>query len=810
MKISYNLLNQFIHLEESPDEVGKILTGIGLEVEGIQPFESLKGGLKGLITGHVVEVWKHPNADKLNCTKVDIGSDSLLSIVCGAPNVAQGQKVIVAPVGTILYTTSGDRFEIKKAKIRGEVSEGMICAEDEIGVGKSHDGILVLPEDTPIGIPAQNVFDIYTDHVFEIGLTPNRADAASHLGVARDLKAAKIHRNGKNPKLCRPSVDDFEPDNNDLQIMVEVQNTEACPRYVGVSITGVTVKDSPIWLQNTLKSIGIRPINNVVDITNYINHAFGQPMHAFDADKIRGGKVVVRTCETGTKFVSLDGEERSLDQSDLMICDTDGPMCIAGVFGGAHSGVTHHTTNVFLESAFFHPVWVRKTAKRHGLNTDASFRFERGIDPNITAYCGKLGASMVKSICGGKISSPLFDTHSSVFEDHIVDYDLESANRLIGINIPEHETQRILEGLEIGVLKKQNRLWTLRVPPFKVDVTRQADVVEEVLRIYGYDEVPVSQKMHSSISDLKRTQYALAREAVTKMLTSEGFLECMSNSMTNAKYAELSKAWQGSEVVELSNALSSELGIMRPALVFSALENTAYNLNRQQNSLQLFEFGNVYRNTNTGFTESEHLGILVCGQNHSDHWRGTPQQSDWYTLKATFERICYRLGVDLNKLSVTDNPNDWFAYGMQWGFEQHELATAGLIGAQLSEAFELKKPVYYLEVNWRELVNLRNTVIQVGQLPKYPEVRRDLALLVSKDVTYEKLEKLAYASGQELLKNVQLFDVFQGKGLPSGKKSYGLSFSLRDDNKTLTDQVVDSVMHALIAKFTGEVGAEIR
>jgi phenylalanyl-tRNA synthetase beta chain len=810
MKISYNWLAQYIHLEESPEEISELLTSIGLEVEGLEKVESIPGSLEGLVVGEVMTCEKHPNADKLNCTTVNIGADELLPIVCGAPNVAAGQKVIVATVGTELYPAPGESFQIKKAKIRGEISIGMICAEDEIGVGESHDGIMVLPPDSVVGTPAAELFNIETDYVFEIGLTPNRADAASHYGVARDLKAVFAQRKDRNIELCRPSVEGFKPKHTDLEIPVKVENTEACPRYVGVTVSNLNVGPSPEWLQNRLKAVGVRPINNVVDVTNYINHAFGQPLHAFDADRITGGEVLVKTLPTGTKFTTLDDEERELNENDLMICNADGGMCIAGVFGGAKSGVTESTKNIFLESAYFNPVWVRKTAKRHALNTDASFRFERGIDPNITLYAAKLAAQMIAEIAEGEISSNVSDTHSAHFPDFEVDYRIDKANAFIGIDIPETATEKILNGLDIQVKTKENNTWKLSVPAFKVDVTREVDVIEEVLRVFGYDEVPFTNKIRSSVKNMRPSDSTAGKEAVTKLLTANGFLECMSNSMTDEKYAALSNEWEEKDIVTLNNPLSSELGIMRPALVFSALTNAAYNLNRQQPNIQLFEFGNVYRCKDEGFKEETRLSITVSGLEHNDHWRVADMANDWYALKSALEQIIQRLGINTNRLKADQTSNDWFSYGLDWKKGDKVVITAGCISSKLKKAFDIKKDVFYLELRWNELIKLRKAEINIGALPKYPEVRRDFALLVDKAIEYSTIERLAYQTEKKLLKDVSLFDVYEGKGLADDKKSYAVSFALRDENKTLTDKEVDKTMNRLLDRFKKEIGAELR
>jgi len=810
MKISYNWLAQYIPLSQSPEELGDLLTSIGLEVEGLETFQSIKGGLEGLVVGEVMEKWQHPNADKLSCTKVDVGAEELLPIVCGAPNVEAGQKVVVATVGTTLYGEGDESFQIKKAKIRGEVSQGMICAEDEIGIGTSHDGIMVLPADTVVGTPAADLFDIEIDHVYEIGLTPNRADAACHYGVARDLKAAFAHRYDTKAELCKPSVDDVKPSNNDRTIPVEVQNEEACQRYVGLTISGVKVAESPAWLVNRLNAIGVRPINNIVDITNYVNHAFGQPLHAFDADQVTGDKVVVGTLKEGTKFTSLDGEERILSAQDLMICNAEEGMCIAGVFGGEKSGVTDGTTSIFLESAYFNPVWVRKTAKRHALNTDASFRFERGIDPNITLYAAKYAAKLITEIAGGEISSDISDTHPEAFADFDVTYRFEKSNQFMGADIPRNVVKAILENLEIEVSNSEEEEWKLSVPPFKVDVTREADVVEEVLRIYGYDEVPVTTQIKSSINDIKPSAEARAKKEVTKMLVGNGYLECMTNSMTDARFPTYSTAWSESDIVRLNNPLSSELGIMRPTMLFAGLQNAAFNLNRQQSNLRLFEFGNVYFNADKGFHEQENLGIIVSGQAVSGSWRTNDIDADWYEVKASFDMICARLGIDRLRFQTEECAFDFVEYGINWKFNDKTIAVGGKVNSDLAAKFDIKKDVYFVEVSWSDLVAMRQKEISVGSLPKFPGVKRDLALLVDKQVEYARLEQLAYQTERKLLKSVQLFDVYEGKGLPAGKKSYALSFTLRDENKTMRDKDVDKTMNRLLERFKREAGAELR
>ncbi len=808
MKISYNWLRQYIAFEESPEEIGEILTAIGLEVEGLEKFESIKGGLQGLVVGEVKEKWQHENADKLSCTKVDIGEDELLPIVCGAPNVEAGQKVIVATLGTMLYSPEGSGFEIKKAKIRGEVSQGMICAEDEIGMGTGHDGIMVLDPATKIGTPAAEIFDIEIDHVYEIGLTPNRADAASHFGVARDLRAALNHKKGGGFELTKPSDEAFK-EGSGREIPFIVENEEACPRYVGVTLTNVEVKKSPQWLLNRLNAIGIRPINNVVDITNYINHAFGQPLHAFDADQIEGDKVSIKTLPNKSKFTTLDEVERELDDRDLMICNENGGMCIAGVFGGIKSGVTEKTTSIFLESAYFNPVWIRKTAKRHALNTDASFRFERGIDPNGCAYAAKQAALLISEIAGGKVSSPLVDTHPEMFEDFEVNYRPSRANQLIGIDIEEDTSESILNDLDVEVKSKGDQ-WKLSVPPFKVDVTREADVIEEVLRIYGYDAVPFSNQIKSVVKDVKPSLSTRGKGAVTQMLVAQGYLECMSNSLVDEKYAGYSSEWKEEDIVRINNPLSTDLGILRPALIFSGLTSAARNINRQQHNIALFEFGNIYRNAKEGYFEEERLALTIGGKSISGQWRNQDLDADWYQLKESVEGVFSRLGIETAKLTLTETHNDWFSFGLDWKLGDKVVISGGKVNGDLLKNFDLKRDVYHLELRWNELLKLRNDDILIGELPKYPAVKRDLALLVDEAVKYSELEKLAYQTERKLLQTVGLFDVYEGKGLPKGKKSYALSFTLRDANKTLTDKEVEKTMNRLMERFKREVGAELR
>lgn len=809
MKISYNWLKQFIHLEEPPETIAEWLTAAGLEVEGIEKFESVPGGLAGLVTGEVVSKEKHPGADRLSLTKVDIGAGELLSIVCGAPNVEAGQKVVVAPVGTMLYPTEGEPFEIKKAKIRGERSEGMICAEDEIGLGQSHDGIMVLPDETKTGIPLAGLFDVSTDHVFEIGLTPNRADAASHLGVARDLKAILHQKTGRAQKLCMPSVDDVATGNGKLHIEVEVQNEEACPRYAGLTIRGITVKDSPEWLKNRLKAIGVRPINNVVDVTNYINHELGQPLHAFDAEKIAGNKVVVKTLSEGTAFTALDGSERKLSAGDLMICNASAGMCIAGVFGGAESGVSEKTSSIFLESAYFNPVWIRKTAKRHALHTDASFRFERGIDPNITVYALKRAAKLIAEIAGGTVSGALVDIYPSKIGHFDVTYRVGRANALMGCEVPANVTREILEDLEIEVISSDQEEWKLRVPPFKVDVSREVDVVEEVLRVYGYDKVHSPAHLRSSLTEMKEPLVSRARREVFNLLTGQGFLQAMSNSLTSSTYLNVPGSWPEEAVVRVSNPLSSELDIMRPTLLFNALENAAYNLNRQNEDVKLFEFGRTYHRVGEGFEEREAFSIVTTGSQFSENWRLPEAKSDHYFHRGLLELLMQKLGFSMDEVSQKESSEGYFEYGSAWYIQDKMVVHFGKINPSVARKFDLKKDVFYSGVHWQTLGQLLPKSRGTREIPKYPGVRRDLSLVVDKQMTFDALQEIARQSDRKLIRNINLFDVYEGKGLSEGKKSYALSFHLRSDERTLTDAEVDQVMEKLIAGFA-QSGAELR
>ncbi|WP_299554177.1 phenylalanine--tRNA ligase subunit beta [Seonamhaeicola sp.] len=808
MKISYNWLKQFIKTDWAPEKTGELLTDLGLEVEGIETYQSVQGGLEGVVVGEVLTCAKHPNADKLKVTTVDIGEDEPVQIVCGAPNVAAGQKVPVATIGTTLYTPEGESWKIKKGKIRGEESFGMICAEDELGLGTSHDGIMVLDDDLKAGTPCADIFDIENDQVFEIGLTPNRADAMSHLGTARDLKAGLLQKD-INLELITPSVSAFRVDNRMLKMDVEVINKELAPRYCGVTISGIKVKESPEWLQNRLKAIGLSPINNIVDATNYVLHELGQPLHAFDAIKIADNKVEVKTLEKGTKFVTLDGVERELHEDDLMICDGEKPMCIAGVFGGIHSGVTESTTSIFLESAYFNPVSIRKSAKRHGLNTDASFRFERGIDPNITEYALKRAALLIQELAGGEITSDIVDIYPNKIEDFQVRLSFDNAKKLIGEEIPRETIKSILTSLEIKVNNVTEAGLGLTVPAYRNDVQREADVIEEVLRVYGYNNINTTEKLNASISSTSRFDDHRIQNVVGDQLVSQGFYEIMANSLTTPKYVELSDQLKEEHNVSMVNPLSTDLGVMRQSLLFSGLEAVSYNINRKQDNLKLFEFGKTYHHYNGSREEFKHLSVFVTGNRASERWTNTIQKSDFFYLKGTISSILDRLGLSRYKASPVKN--DVFSEGVSLSLGKNKLVDFGLVNKKVLKHFGISQDVLFADFNWDTILDMvKHNKVTFKDIPKYPAVRRDFALLLDESVSFEDIDKIASQTEKQLLKDVDLFDVYQGKNLPKGKKSYAVSFTLQDENKTLTDKQIDKIMTKLQTNFEKQLGAELR
>jgi len=808
MKISYNWLKQFLQTDWEVNKTSELLTDLGLEVEGVETIESIKGSLEGVVVGEVLTCIQHPNADRLKLTTVDLGYGDPVQIVCGAPNVAVGQKVPVATIGTMLYDDLGVGFKIKKGKIRGEESHGMICAEDELGLGASHDGILILDDKLKSGTKAADVFNIEVDKVFEIGLTPNRADAMSHYGVARDFRAGLI-QHGINLELITPSVSDFQVDERRLRIDVEVSKKELAPRYCGISIVDVEVKDSPEWIQNRLKSIGITPKNNIVDITNYVLHELGQPLHAFDAEKIEGNKVLVKTLESGTKFTSLDGVERELHSEDIMICDAaSNPLCIAGVFGGINSGVTEKTTSIFLESAYFDPVFIRKTAKRHALNTDASFRFERGIDINFTKYALKRAAILIKEYSNGKIASDVMDFYPEKMEDFQVFLSYENAFRLIGQEIDKETIKNILASLEIKISSETEGGLGLTIPSYRVDVQREADIIEEILRVYGYNNIKFSHKLNSSISFNSNKDIYL-ENIIANQLTSLGFNETMANSLTKEDYISFSKNLKTEFNVSMLNPLSNDLKVLRQSLLFSGLESISYNLNRKNNSLKLYEFGKTYHKYDHGYQEDKHLTLFISGTRTKDTWTNPSQNSDFFYLKGIIRSILERIGV--SNLKTSPIKTDVFSEGIVFSLGKKKLVEFGVVSKQIRKEFGIKQEVLFADFDWSTILSISgNKKIKVSNLTKFPSVKRDLALLLDEKVTFKEIYDLAFQSERNLLKDVDLFDVYQGDKLPEGKKSYAVSFVLQDQNKTLEDRQIDKIMQKLQQSFEKNLEAVLR
>ncbi|MEE9407822.1 MAG: phenylalanine--tRNA ligase subunit beta [Polaribacter sp.] len=808
MKISYNWLKQFLQTDWDATKTGELLTDLGLEVEGIETKESIKGSLQGIVVGKVLTCIQHPNADRLKITTVDLGYGEPVQIVCGAPNVAAGQKVPVATIGTTLYDDKGEGFKIKKGKIRGEESHGMICAEDELGLGKGHDGILVLDEAIEVGKPAAEVFNIEIDQVFEIGLTPNRSDAMSHFGVARDLKAGLIQKDLKL-ELISPSVSDFHVDERVLRFDVEVDDKELCPRYCGIAITDIEVKDSPEWIQNRLKSIGLTPKNNIVDITNYVLHELGQPLHAFDAQKIKGNKILVKTLEEGTKFKTLDEVERILSAEDIMICDADSnPLCIGGVFGGYKSGVTENTTSIFLESAYFNPVSVRKTAKRHALNTDASFRFERGIDINMTEYALKRAALLIEEYAGGKLSSDISDFYPEKIEDFQVFLSYENANRLIGQEIPRETIKNILASLEIKINSETEGGLGLTIPSYRTDVQREADIIEEILRVYGYNNIEFSHKLNTSIS-FDSNKETKIENIVANQLSSLGFNETMANSLTKPAYTNLSENINEEANVEILNPLSNDLKVLRQSLLFSGLESVAYNINRKNSSLQFYEFGKTYHKYNEKYQEDKHLTLFVTGNRSKDSWKTVSNPSDFFYTKGIINSVLSRLGIDKVKSSPTKQ--DIFSEGISFGLGKIKLVEFGVVKTSILKEFGVKQEVLFADFNWDTILKLSgNKKIKVTELQKFPAVKRDLALLLDTKTEFKEVYNLAFQSEKKVLKEVDLFDVYEGDNLPEGKKSYAVSFLLQDESKTLADKQIDKIMQKLQQTFEKNLNAVLR
>lgn len=820
MNISYNWLKDYLNFDLQPEEVAAALTSIGLETGGVEEVQTIKGGFEGLVIGEVLTCVDHPNSDHLHITTVDLGNGEPSQIVCGAPNVAAGQKVVVATIGTTLYSGE-ESFKIKKAKVRGVESNGMICAEDEIGLGESHDGIMVLPADAVVGTLAKDYFNIKSDFVLEVDITPNRVDATSHFGVARDL-AAYLTQAGDNATLTRPSVDNFKIDSPEKVVEVIVENQEACPRYSGIVIKGVTVDASPEWLQNRLQLIGLRPINNIVDITNFILHELGQPLHAFDLSEIKGDKVIVKTLPAGTKFVTLDEVERTLDSNDLMICNAEEGMCIAGVFGGLHSGVTKKTTDVFIESAYFNPTSVRKTARRHGLNTDSSFRFERGCDPNNTLYVLKRAALLIKEIAGGQITGDIIDIYPTVIEEPKVELSLAKVNSLIGKDIPVETVRSILNSLEISISKEEEGVLSLSIPTYRVDVLRDVDVIEDILRIYGYNNVEISENVKSNLSykQASDVSYAL-QNLISEQLTGCGFNEILNNSLTKSAYYTDLITYPESKLVQLKNPLSNDLNVMRQTLLFGGLESVAYNVNRRNSDLCLYEFGNCYSYDSekvkpeiklSGYAEEQRLALFVTGNMVSNNWAHADEKTSVYELKAYVENILVRLGISLRKVVFGALTDDIYSAGISIQTQAgRKLGTLGIIQKKIRKQFDIDAEVYFAELSWDQLLKEANSnKVTATEISKFPAVKRDLALLIDKSVQFSEIVKIAFDSEKKLLKDVTLFDVYEGKNLPAGKKSYAVSFFLQDENKTLNDKQIDAIMKKVQTNLESKLGAQLR
>jgi phenylalanyl-tRNA synthetase beta chain len=818
MNISYSWLKDYINLDLTPEETAATLTQLGLETGSIEEVETVKGGLKGLWVGEVVTCQKHPNSDHLSLTTVNIGSGELLPIVCGAPNVAAGQKVIVATVGTVLHKGE-EKFTIQKSKIRGEVSTGMICAEDEIGIGTDHSGIMVLEPNAVIGTPAAKYFNLHSDYVLEVDLTPNRIDSASHIGVARDLAA--FLQQTKDIKYTRPSVDHFKVNNHDLEIPVQIENSEACPRYAGVTISGVTVKESPEWLKNRLTMIGLNPINNIVDVTNFVLFETGQPLHAFDASEIRGEKVIVKTLPQGTKFLTLDGVERELGDKDLMICNETNGMCIGGVFGGIGSGIKESTTTVFLESAFFNPVYIRKTARRHGLNTDASFRFERGVDPNGIVYALKRAALLIQEVAGGAISSDIVDVIAdpTVLDSFKLTVSYKNIRRLIGKDIPKETIKKILSALEIEISNENEEQLGLLVPPYRVDVKREVDVIEEILRIYGYNNVEPGKSVKSTVQHAPSPDKMKMQNLISEMLTAQGFNEIMSNSLTKASYYDKLQSFKEENTVKLFNPLSSDLNGMRQTLLFGGIESIARNSNFRNADLRLYEFGNVYffdgskvyDNPVKNFSEEEHIGLWITGKKETENWAAKESRTSFFTLKSYLENILQRLGISAGSCVIESISSDIISEGLEYKYKNMQVAKIGIVNRKLLKTLDVNAEVYYADIHWTIVLKaIKNMKVSYSPLPKYPEVRRDLALLIDREVQFSTIKALALRTERQLLRNVSIFDVYEGNNLPEGKKSYAVSFILRDDEKTLDDKLIEKTMSRLISTFQRELKAQIR
>ncbi len=817
MKISYNWIKEYLKIDLEPANIAEILTGIGLEIEGMDEWVSVKGGLEGVVIGEVLTCKKHPDADKLSVATVNIGNEEPLQIVCGAPNVAAGQKVPVATTGTIVFKGT-ESIEIKKSKIRGELSEGMICAEDELGLGSSHEGIMVLDPNSKPGTPAREYFKITNDFVFEIGLTPNRIDSGSHYGVARDLASYLNLNNDFKEKAHLPSVDAFKPDNNENPYEIIVENPVDCPRYTGITISGVSIGDSPDWLKNRLRAIGLNPINNVVDITNFVQNEVGQPLHSFDADKIEGKKVIVKNLHDRDKFITLDGVERSLSSKDLMICNVNEGMCIAGVFGGIKSGVTASTKNIFLESAFFNPVSIRKTSKRHGLKTDASFRFERGTDPDITPWALKRAAMLIREIAGGKISSDIVDIYPAKIPNALVNVNYKNINRLIGKQIDKAVINKILGLLDMVIKNERSEELLLEIPLYRVDVQCEADVIEEILRIYGYNSIEIGNHVNSTISYSEKPNREKIVNIVSDMLSSNGFAEIMCNSLNPATWYE-GEDFNKDQLVTLANPLSSDLNAMRQSLIFGGLSSVIWNINRQNTDLRLYEFGNCYFYRKSekssaevdNYYEKKVLDLFMTGNTGPITWNNKSNNTDFYNIKSAVEMVLSRLGIIPEKQETSESQRTWYSESITYSIDNMLIAEAGRISPGYLRKFDIGQDVYYGHIEWDLVMKLvKDHKVSYHELPKYPFVKRDLALLLDKGVTFRQIRETAFKTERNLLHSVGLFDVYESEALGKNKKSYAVSFVLQDNLKTLTDKNIDKVMNNLIKAFEKEFNARIR
>ena len=820
MNISFSWLKRYLKTDLEAERIAEILTELGLEVEEFEKIETIKGGLKGVVVGEVLTCEEHPDSDHLHITTVDVGAEAPLQIVCGAANCRKGLKVMCATVGSVLYPIdSEEEFKIKRSKIRGVESLGMLCAEDELGIGRNHEGIMELPADAVVGTPAKEYLHIADDYLIGIGLTPNRVDAASHIGVARDL-AAYLKSRGEEVEFTLPSVDGFKVDDTSRTIEVEVVNQEAAPRYAGITVSGCKIAPSPEWMQNELRAAGINPKNNLVDITNYVLFELGQPLHAFDADKIEGGKIVVRSAEEGEKFVTLDGVERTLTSNDLMICSAERPMCIAGVYGGQDSGISDSTVNVFIESAYFHPVWVRKTAKRFGLNTDASFRFERGIDPNIQVYALKRAAMLMQELAGGRITSEIIDINPTPAKHFEFDFSLDRARKLIGKDIAEETFMTILSALDVEVRGREGDVLKVAVPPYRVDVQREADLVEDVLRVYGYNNIEISDHVNSTLSYAPKPDKARLQNIASDYLTANGYTEIMSNSLTKGAYYEGSKTYPVERCVKILNPLSQDLNVMRQTLLFNALEAVELNVNRRNANLKMYEVGNCYayaeekaseESVLAKYEESYRIGITVTGLATQLAWNAKAEASSFFTLRAAVERLLKRFGIDIYALQSESIDDDLYADAIVFKQGPKELLRMGVVSPIVRKKFDIKQEVYFAEIDFDQLIKMtKKSKVQFKELSKFPEVKRDLALLVDKGVSFSTLRSIAFGAEKKLLKSVSLFDVYEGDKLPEGKKSYALSFILEDRNQTLTDKQIERSMSNIQTQLEQKAGAEVR